>query len=240
MTDLPPVYVVDDDASLRNSLRFLLSNAGRRVFTFENGEAFLARCHELEPGPVLLDVRMAGIDGMEVQRELARRGSPLPVVIITGHGDISMAVRAMKAGAVDFLTKPFAREDILIVLGLADARIASRGAEDKQRQNAAARLEVLTPREYEVLNELARGLPNKTIGYDLRISSRTVEIHRANVMRKLDVRSFPDALRIAFAAGMPFDLSQHLNQREGSALPLPLGEGEDSLISGHPVVEPSR
>ncbi|MGE3692088.1 MAG: response regulator transcription factor [Novosphingobium sp.] len=205
MTGLPPVYVVDDDAGLRNSLRFLLSNAGRRVITYESGEAILAECEALEPGPVLLDVRMAGIDGMEVQLELARRARALPVVIMTGHGDISMAVRAIKAGAVDFLTKPFARDDVLEVLRQADARIASAQAEAEQRNRATARLEVLTSREYEVLNELARGLPNKTIGYDLGISSRTVEIHRANLMRKLDVRSFPDALRIAFSAGMPFD-----------------------------------
>ena len=219
MTGLPPVYVVDDDLSLRNSLRFLLSNAGRRVSTYESGEAFLSECGSLEPGPVLLDVRMSGESGMDVQLKLAGRAKRLPVVVMTGHGDISMAVKAMKAGAVDFLTKPFAREDILGVLRQADARIASSRAQSEQRDRATARLEVLTSREYEVLNQLARGLPNKTIGYDLGISSRTVEIHRANLMRKLDVRSFPDALRIAFAAGMPFDPAKPGERAEQPTLP---------------------
>lgn len=218
MTDLPPVHIVDDDPSLRNSLRFLLTNSGRRTMTYERGEDLLALLDTLEPGPVLLDVHLAGIDGLEVQRELARRGGHLPVVIITGHGDIAMAVRAMKAGAVDFLTKPFAREDLLAVLEQADERLASQRAGEDLRGAASGRLELLTPREYDVLNELARGLPNKTIGSDLGISPRTVESHRANIMRKLDVRTFPDALRIAFAAGLPFE---NAGREDNPALPPP-------------------
>jgi two-component system response regulator FixJ len=237
MADLPPVYVVDDDASLRNSLRFLLTNSKRRVFSYEKGEELLAELDRLEPGPVLLDVRMAGIDGLEVQLELARQGCQLPVVIMTGHGDISMAVRAMKAGAVDFLTKPFAREDLLAVLEQADARITSRHAEDEQRELARGKLAVLTPREYEVFNELARGLPNKSIGFDLGISSRTVEIHRANVMRKLRVHSFPEALRIAFAAGMPFE---SVAKADEPALPLGNDDYPLAEITITPAYEPSR
>lgn len=201
----PPVYVVDDDASLRNSLRFLLSNHGRQITSFSSGEEFLAGADRLESGPVLLDVRMEGMDGIEVLAELARRRSDLPVIIITGHGDIAMAVSAMKSGAFDFLTKPFARADLLAVLAQADARIASGLATEEHRTTARSRLERLTRREHQVLNELARGLPNKSIGHDLGISSRTVEIHRANAMKKLGVHSFPDALRIAFAAGLPVD-----------------------------------
>lgn len=220
MSSSYPIYVIDDDASLRNSLRFLLTSNGRQVRSFESGETFLESLARLEPGPVLLDVRMPGMSGLELQRELVRRDSGLPVIIITGHGDITMAVEAMKAGAVDFLTKPFARDDLLAVVTQADARIHNRRARNEQRTIARRRLEVLTPRELEVLNELARGLPNKTIGHDFGISPRTVEIHRANVMRKLEVRSFPDALRIAFTAGMPFPRSD-LGE-EGYALQLPL------------------
>ncbi|HWU02588.1 MAG TPA: response regulator, partial [Novosphingobium sp.] len=197
-------YLVDDDASLRNSIRFLLSNHGRDVTSFERGEDFLARQCDLVPGPILLDVQMNGMDGLAVQKQLQTQGCHWPVIILTGHGDISMAVRAIKAGAVDFLTKPFARADLLSVLAQADARLLSQDAILDQSELARHRLAVLTLREQQVLNELARGLPNKTIGYDLGISARTVEIHRANVMRKLGVQSFPDALRIAFAAGMPF------------------------------------
>jgi two-component system response regulator FixJ len=202
------VYLIDDDASLRNSIRFLLTTHDREVISFECGEAFLERLPFLSPGPVLLDVQMTRMDGMLVQQELQQQGCTWPVIMLTGHGNIAMAVRAIKNGAVDFLTKPFARADLLAVLEQADARLSNQDAILDQQDLARHRLAVLTAREQQVLNELARGLPNKTIGYDLGISSRTVEIHRANVMRKLNVLSFPDALRIAFAAGMPFALAR--------------------------------
>lgn len=207
MSHAHPVYVVDDDPSLRNSLRFLLANNGHEVLTFDCGEAFLAKAAELAPGVVLLDVQMSGIDGLSVQARLRDLGLNLPVVIITGHGDIALAVRAMKAGAIDFLTKPFARSDLLNIIAQADRRLDQSEAGALQQDAARQKLLPLTLREYQVLNELARGHPNKTIGYDLGISSRTVEIHRANVMRKLDVHNFPDALRIAFAAGLPLALA---------------------------------
>lgn len=230
MTVPYPIHVVDDDASLRNSLRFMLGNNGRLVRTFDCGEALLAELDRLEPGPVLLDVRLAGMDGLDVQSEMTRRGSRLPVVILTGHGDIAMAVRAMKGGAVDFLTKPFARSDLLAVLEQADARLLGIDALEEHRARAMKRLEVLTRREFQVLNELARGLPNKSIAYDLSISPRTVEVHRANVMRKLGVTTFPDALRIAFAAGMPFPLP--LNGGDASEPALPLADDNEEF---HPV-----
>ena len=208
MSPLRPVYLVDDDAGLRNSLRFVLLNHGRDVHSFDSGEAFLAAVGKLEPGPVFLDVQMAGLDGLSVQKILVEQGHGFPLVIISGHGDIAMAVQAMKAGAVDFMAKPFAREDLLSVLEMAEATLESVDARTGQREEALQRLAALTLRENQVLNELARGHPNKTIGYDLGISSRTVEIHRANVMRKLGVHSFPDALRVAFAAGMPVALGR--------------------------------
>ena len=226
MTSPYPIHVVDDDAGLRNSLRFMLGNSGRLVRTFDSGEALLDALDRLEPGPILLDVRLSGIDGLDVQNELIRRGSTLPVVILTGHGDIAMAVRAMKAGAVDFLTKPFARSDLLAVIEVADARLQHLDAIEEQRAHALQRLEVLTRRELQVLNELARGLPNKSIAYDLDISPRTVEVHRANVMRKLDVATFPDALRIAFAAGMPFPSPPGGADASQPALPLEEDRGE--------------
>ena len=207
MSHVYPVYIVDDDPSLRNSLRFLLANNGREVISFDCGESFMAKVAELAPGLVLLDLQMSGIDGLSVQSKLKDLGCDFPVVIITGHGDIALAVRTMKAGALDFLTKPFARSDLLEIIELADGRLDRSEMGALQRERARQRLMALTLREYQVLNELTRGHPNKTIGYDLGISSRTVEIHRANVMRKLGVHSFPDALRIAFAAGMPMTMA---------------------------------
>jgi two-component system response regulator FixJ len=185
-------------------LRFLLTNHGRLMRSFASGQTFLDEAPGLEAGPVLLDVEMQGLDGMEVLHRLAAMGSGLPVVILTGHGDMAMAVKAMREGAVDFLTKPFAHADLFEVLGRAEAKIIGGLVLARQRRLAHAQLALLTPRERQVLNELARGLPNKSIGYDFSISPRTVEVHRANIMRKLGVHCFPTALRIAFAAGMPF------------------------------------
>jgi len=233
MTEALPVYIVDDDVSLRNSLRFLLSNAGRRVVSFERGTDLLSDLSRIEPGPIILDVRLPGMDGLQVQAEISRRGCTMPIIVTTGHGDIPMAVRAMKAGAVDFLTKPFARDDLLAALKQAEDRISARDSECEQHIHALDRLNVLTAREFEVLNELARGLPNKSIGYDLGISSRTVEIHRAKAMLKLDVHSFPDLLRIAFAAGLPVDNPAREGAAKQPALPL---DAEDE--SARPIKLP--
>lgn len=207
MTAMAPVYLVDDDASLRKSIRFLLSNHGRETRTFDCGETFLAEHDRLEPGPVLLDVQMKGRNGLDVLKDLASLGSKMPVIMITGHGDIAMAVRAMRDGALDFLTKPFSSAELLKTITLADDQLRDHHAILIHRESARIHLKALTPRELQVLNELARGLPNKTIGYDLGISARTVEIHRANLMKKLDVRNFPDALRYAFNAGLPLPIN---------------------------------
>ena len=208
MSTRHPVYLVDDDAGMRNSLRFLLLSRGSEVRSFECGEAFLAVAGQLAPGPVLLDVQMAGLDGLDVQKRLTEAGCNFPIIIMTGHGDIAMAVRAMKAGAMDFLTKPFAYADLASVLDRASGQLDKVGAMSEQREEAQRRLEVLTSREYQVLNELARGHPNKTIGYDFGISPRTVEVYRANVMRKLGMPRFADVLRLAFVAGMPLPMAE--------------------------------
>ena len=202
MTQHYPIYVVDDDEAIRRSLSFLLRTSGFAVELFEGGLPFLKAAGALAPGCVLLDVRMPDMDGLEVQRELRARGVMLPVVIMPGHGDVDRAVAAMKAGASDFIEKPFEKAALLACIEAARAQsVAARGA-SAQAQEAQARLNILTDRERDVLNGLVEGLPNKTIAFDLGISPRTVEIHRANLMQKLEVRSLAEALRIAFHAGV--------------------------------------
>ena len=202
MSEPFPIYVVDDDEAIRRSLSFLLKTSGYAVRLFEGGTAFLKEAAGLEPGCVLLDVRMPDIDGLEVQRELRARGVMLPVVIMTGHGDIDMAVAAMKAGASDFIEKPFEKAALLgCVEAARRVAVAERGA-GARAEDARARLNVLTDRERDVLDGLVQGLPNKTIAFDLGISPRTVEIHRANLMQKLDVKCLSESLRIAFHAGV--------------------------------------
>jgi len=195
------VYLVDDDDAVRRSAGFMLKTSGYIVSSFTSGIAFLREARDLELGCVLLDVRMPGLSGLEVQQELRSRGLPLPVIIMTGHGDISVAVAAMKAGAVDFIEKPFEKDVLLSALVDGFGRIEQSGHRARLARDATVRLASLTPRECDVLRGLVAGLPNKTIGYDLGISPRTVEIHRANLMGKLSVNSLSEALRIAFAAG---------------------------------------
>ena len=151
---------------------------------------------------MLLDVRMPGMDGLQVQAEMAARGYNLPVIVLTGHGDIATAVRAMRGGAIDFLEKPFNRERLLQALEIGFAQAGDREGARNRAEWARTQVALLTEREQEVLEGLACGYPNKTIAYDLGISARTVEVYRANVMTKLEVANFADALRVAFAAGM--------------------------------------
>lgn len=201
MSNRHMVHLVDDEEALRRSASFLLKTSGYAVTTWPNGVAFLKEAKHVEPGCVLLDVRMPEIDGLEVQRIMAERGIAMPVVVLTGHGDVDMAVAAMKGGAVDFLEKPFKKAALLDAVSAAFDRIDGNEAERDRAKDAGVRIACLTPREEDVLKGLACGLPNKTIAYDLEISPRTVEVHRANMMTKLGVRSLSDALRLAFAAG---------------------------------------
>jgi two-component system response regulator FixJ len=195
------VHMVDDDAAIRRSASFMLRTSGYEVKTYASGEDFLSHA-DLAPGCVLVDVRMPGIDGLEVQAELRKRGVFYPVVIMTGHGQIALAVEAMKGGAIDFVEKPFEKNALTGALDEGFARLANSDRQALCQEQATAKLKVLTPRERDVLDGLVRGHPNKTIAYDLGISPRTVEIHRANVMSKLAVSSLSEALRIAFAAGL--------------------------------------
>ena len=194
------VHVVDDDPAVRRSVAFMLKTSGHDVQTHESGAELLKQASALDRGCILLDIRMPGMDGIEVQQALQAKGVNLPVIIMTGHGDVTLAVTAMKAGAVDFIEKPFEKTALLASLDEAFARLSRKGATDDRMRDAAVRLQALTSRERDVLDGLAEGLPNKTIAYDLGISPRTVEIHRANLMTKLAVRSLSEALRIAFAA----------------------------------------
>ena len=198
--ELRLVHLVDDDEAIRRSVGFMLKTSGYHVRTYESGVELLKGAPNLEPGCILLDIRMPGMDGIEVQTALHDKGVTLPVIIMTGHGDVSLAVQAMKAGAVDFIEKPFEKAVLLSAIDHGVERLRKSTADVDRADEAAVRLQALTPREREVLDGLAKGLPNKTIAYDLGISPRTVEIHRANVMSKLGVRSLSEALRIAFAA----------------------------------------
>ena len=194
------VHLVDDDASVRRSVGFMLRTSGHQVQAYESGAELLKNSAQLEQGCILLDIRMPGMDGLEVQQALQEKGVGLPVIIMTGHGDVGLAVKAMKAGAVDFIEKPFEKVTLFSSLDEAFRRLSQRQVTGERTKDAAVKLQALTARERDVLRGLAQGLPNKTIAYDLGISPRTVEIHRANLMTKLGVRSLSEALRIAFDA----------------------------------------
>jgi len=215
MTNSKLVHVVDDEDAVRRSLDFLLRNAGYQVERWEDGESFLKGADRSKPACVLLDVRMPGMDGLQVQSELSARGFNFPAIVLTGHGDIALAVRAMQGGAIDFLEKPANRERLLQAVECAFQVLSDREGLRKRERSAKAQIAQLTEREQEVLEGLACGYPNKTIAYDLGISSRTVEVYRANVMSKLSVTNFADALRIAFAAGMGSEQDWRVNHGVG-------------------------
>ena len=196
------IYVVDDDDAVRDSLSILIESAGHEAETFDLALAALDRCRIRCPDCILSDVRMPGMDGIEFQEKLTEAGIDAPMVIMTGHGDVRLAVRAMKAGALDFIEKPF--DDTAILASLAEAmeKHAHRIAPKSIDPELAARLESLTAREREVLDLLVSGDPNKVIAYRLDISPRTVEIHRARVMEKMQARSLPELVRMAMELGV--------------------------------------
>lgn len=196
------VHLVDDDEAIRRSAGFLLKTSGYQVKAYPSGVELLKEARNLQPGCILLDVRMPDMDGLQVQQALQERGIGFPVIVMTGHGDVGVAVQAMKAGAIDFIEKPFERAVLLSAIEEGFSRLEHAGKGRARAEEAKVRLQALTPRERDVLEGLVRGHPNKTIAYDLDISPRTVEIHRANLMSKLGVASLSEALRIAFAAGL--------------------------------------
>jgi two-component system, LuxR family, response regulator FixJ len=195
------VHVIDDDADVRQSLAFLLSTAGLAVRVHDSAVAFLKVLPEIKDGCVVTDVRMPGIDGLELQRRLGELEKRLPVIVMTGHGDVPLAVEAMKAGAVDFIEKPFDDEVLLSAIRAALAR----NADDRERNARAAaiqeRIARLSDRERDVLDRLVAGKANKVIAYELGISPRTVEVYRANVMTKMQADSLSELVRMALIEG---------------------------------------
>jgi two-component system, LuxR family, response regulator FixJ len=203
MSEEARIFIVDDDEAVRDSLELLLRSSGfETIVAYASARDFLAQAVPMPGECLLLDVRMPDMDGLELQEELNRRGIKLPVIIMTGHGDVPIAVRAMKAGAMDFIEKPFSDELLVDCV-----RRAQRQAEETRREGAEVddvrrRLQILTPREREVLQGMIAGQPNKLIAHALGISPRTVEIHRARVMDKMAARSLSALVRMALAAGI--------------------------------------
>ena len=191
------IYVVDDDEAILDSLRLLLKSAGLACSTFSNAKDLLEALDPKRHSCLLADIRMPGMSGLELQAELNRRGIAIPTIFITGHGDVPMAVKAIKAGAVDFVQKPFRDDDLLTRINEALStdlqRISSRRAAMEVRE----KIESLTPRETEVMRKVVDGCANKVIAFDLGVSQRTVELHRARVMHKMGVRSLADLVRMA-------------------------------------------
>ena len=196
------VYIVDDDEHVRHSIGFMLGTANWGSRGFAGGRAFLDAVPGLGPGCVLLDVRMPDIDGIEVLAALERDRVKWPTVVMTGHGETALAVRAMKLGAIDFLEKPFEEAMLLSCLDRAAMLLKTRSAQAEQEARVRKRIGMLTSREREVLEGLLGGLPNKLIAHRLGISLRTVEMHRGNMMRKLAAGSLAEALQLAGSAGV--------------------------------------
>ncbi len=196
------VHVIDDDSAMRQSLAFLLRTASVAVQTYESAAAFLAALPSGPAGCVITDVRMPGMSGLDLLQKLRSLDFPMPVIVITGHGDVPLAVEAMKNGAADFIEKPFDDE---VLLGSVRAALAAQTGQNEQHAMRAAiaeRLAGLSMRERQVLEGLVAGNPNKTIAFDLGISPRTVEIYRANVMTKMEAASLSDLVRMALVGGV--------------------------------------
>jgi two-component system, LuxR family, response regulator FixJ len=198
----PTVFVVDDDSAVRQSIRLLLKSVGLNVELYDSALDFLERWDPTVPGCLVLDIRMPGMSGLELQARLARESVSPPVVFITGHGDIALAVRAMRDGAVDFVEKPFNDQDLIDRVQRAIRVDGERRGTAERREAAIARLGSLTPREHEVMLAVVAGKANKVVAIDLGLSERTVEIHRARVMEKTGVRSLPDLVRLVSLAGL--------------------------------------
>lgn len=195
------VHVIDDDVDVRQSLAFLLSTAGVAVRVHESAVAFLAALPNAQGGCIVTDVRMPGMDGLELQRRLRENKIELPVIVMTGHGDVALAVEAMKAGAADFIEKPFDDEVLLGAIRSALARHTRDAENEERRADIRGRLDHLSEREREVLDGLVAGKPNKIIAYDLGISARTVEVYRANVMTKMQADSLSELVRMVLLEG---------------------------------------
>ncbi|MDN4017504.1 response regulator transcription factor [Zwartia panacis] len=193
------VYIVDDDEAVRDSLRWLLEANNYRVRAFPSGESFLAEYDEQRPGVLIVDVRMPGMSGLELQEQLIARKSSMPIVFITGHGDVPMAVSTIKKGAIDFLEKPFDETDLREIVGRMFEQANERLSQAQAQREHEAMLARLTAREQQVLERIVAGRLNKQIADDLGISIKTVEAHRANIMEKLQVTTVADLMKVALS-----------------------------------------
>jgi two-component system response regulator FixJ len=196
MAEAAIIHVIDDDEAIRLSLTFLLETAGFQVRAYDSALAFLDQPDLPRHGCVVTDVRMPDMDGLTLQRTMIERRVMLPVIVITGHGDVPVAVQALKAGAADFIEKPFDDELLIRAINTALERNRREREDHDEATTVAAMLSALTPRELEVLEALVKGHPNKTVAYDLGISARTVEVHRARVMDKMQARNLPELVQI--------------------------------------------
>jgi two-component system response regulator FixJ len=202
MSNRGRVYVIDDDEAMRDSLNFLLDSADFHVTLFENALNFLEVLPSLDFGCVVSDVRMPGLDGIELLKRMKASHSPFPIVIMTGHGDIPLAVEAMKLGAVDFLEKPFEDDRLISMIELAIRQGEPVARSEAINLDIAARIATLSPRERQVMDGLIAGLSNKLIARDYDISPRTIEVYRANVMTKMQANSLSELVRLAMRAGL--------------------------------------
>ena len=196
MTGTPVVFVVDDDPSVRSSLKFLISSEGLQVESFDSADSFLRRKPPDAPTCLVLDVRLRGLSGLDFQRELAAKNIRIPIVFITGHGDIPMTVRAMKAGAIEFLTKPFRDQDLLDAVRIALERDRARREQETEVADLQQRFKSLTPREQEVISMVASGMLNKQIAGQLGVAENTVKVHRSRAMEKMHAQSFAELVRM--------------------------------------------
>ena len=196
MTEVPVVFVIDDDPSVRSSLKFLISTVGLQVESFDSAETFLKRKPPQTTSCLVLDVRLRGLSGLDFQRELAAKNIRIPIVFITGHGDIPMSVRAMKAGAVEFLTKPFRDQDLLDAIRVALERDRARREQEQKATELQQRFASLTPREQEVISMVASGMLNKQIAGRLGTAENTVKVHRSRAMEKMRAQSLADLVRM--------------------------------------------
>jgi len=199
MTEDPTVFIVDDDDEVRSALALLMESIGMPVETFESAQAFLEQFDPQRSGCLVLDVRMKGMSGLDLQEHLSKEAIYPPIIVITGHGDVPMAVRAVKAGAIDFIEKPFNDQVLLDSIHRAIEQDAQRRGKAIQLAEIETRLDRLTPREREILNQVVSGKRNKTIAFELNISQSTVEAHRSKVMEKMQAQSLSDLMRMMLA-----------------------------------------
>jgi RNA polymerase sigma factor (sigma-70 family) len=196
MTQPPVVFVVDDDPSVRSSLKFLMSSVGLQVESFDSADALLQRKLPDAPSCLVLDVRLRGLSGLDFQRELAARNCHMPIIFITGHGDIPMSVRAMKAGAVEFLTKPFRDQDLLDAVRVALEKDRERRERKKEVSELKERFNSLTPREQKVISMVVAGMLNKQIADQLGTAENTVKVHRSRAMEKMHAQSVAELVKM--------------------------------------------